>query len=69
MRDVPPPPRAIQCVGRRRIVVKANGKNTVIEIWIGDPPHGKRVAGPELEPLELQKLLLALTEVIANGSE
>jgi hypothetical protein len=46
--------------------VKANGKNTVIEIWLGDPPHGKRVAGPELEPLELQKLLLALTEVVAN---
>jgi hypothetical protein len=50
-------------------VVKANGKNTVIEIWLGDPPTGKRVAGPELEPLELQKLLLALTEVIAHGSE
>jgi len=66
MRDVPPPPRAIQCIGRRRIVVKANGKNTVIEIWIGDPPHGKRVAGPELEPLELRKLLLALTEIVAN---
>jgi hypothetical protein len=69
MRDVPPPPRAIQCIGRRRIVVKANGKNTVIEIWLGDPPTGKRVAGPELEPLELQKLLLALTETIANGGE
>jgi hypothetical protein len=69
MRETPPLPRAIQCVGRRRIVVKANGKNTVLEIWLGDPPHGKRVAAPELEPLERNKLLLALTEVIANGSE
>jgi hypothetical protein len=66
MRDVPPLPRAIQCVGRRRIVVKANGKNIVLEIWLGDPPNGKRVAAPELEPLERDKLLLALTEIVAN---
>jgi hypothetical protein len=66
MRDVPPLPRAIQCVGRRQIVVNAHGKNTVLEIWLGDPSKGKRVAAPELEPLERDKLLLALTEIIAN---
>jgi len=66
MRDVPPLPRAIQCVGRRQIVVNANGKNAVLEIWLGDPFKGKRIASLELEPLERDKLLLALTEIVAN---
>jgi len=62
MGETPQQTRVVHCVGRRRIVVKANGPNTVLEIWLGDPPHGRVIAGPELEPLERDRLLLELTE-------
>jgi hypothetical protein len=61
--------RVIQCLGRRRIVVQTDGKNTILVIWLGDPPKGKKIAGLELDPLERDKLLLELTEAIANAGE
>ena len=59
--------RPIRCVGRRRIVVTTTGANTLLTILLGDPPDGKPIAGLELEPLERDKLLLALTENITNA--
>jgi hypothetical protein len=55
--------RVIRCIGKRRIVVTTDGKNTVLNLWLGDPPHGKQLGAPTLEPLERDKLLLALTEI------
>ena len=52
----------IRCIGNRRIVVTKSGENTVLNLWVGDPPHGKQIAAPTLEPGERDKLLLALTE-------
>lgn len=57
----------IRCLGRRRIVVTSDDNQIRLNIWLNDPPRGRQIASLALEPIERDKLLLALTETKANG--
>lgn len=59
--------RIICCLGRRRIVVTIDDNQIRLNVWLNDPPHGRQIACLVLEPVERDKLLLALTETKANG--
>lgn len=58
--------RIIKCEGRRRITVTLMDGKTLLSIWLKDPPHGQKIAGLVLEPIEADKLRAALTELKAD---
>jgi len=53
----------IKCVGRRRILIEPGTDTVTLQVWLRDPPHGKRIASLVLDKQEFDKFLLKLTEV------